>query len=339
LNSNYKKILVIQTAFLGDVVLTLPMVQVLKRENPDCEIDFLCIPAMEVLFKNNPLLNKVIVYDKRGSDSFSKIKSEIKGKYDVVISPHRSTRSALLAYFSKAKKRITFDKSSLSFLYTDKVKYVQGIHEIQRNLSLLNPLGINEDGIIKPELFLSDIEKNSIDKFLNDNGVNNEKLIGLAPGTVWFTKQYPKEKFVKVLNLLKDSDASVILIGGKDDIEHGKYLKDNSSNKNIVDAIGMLNVLESAELIKRCEVLITNDSAPLHLANAVETRVVSIFGATIPQFGFFPYGVNDTILETEGLKCRPCSIHGGNKCPIGTFICMNNIQEEKIVQLAGKSLS
>lgn len=329
-----KKVLIIQTAFLGDVILTLPIVQVLKKENPDWQINFLCIPATEILFKHNPLVDKLIVYDKRGGDSFRRIKKEVKNNYDIVISSHRSMRSSLIAFFSKAKTRITFDKTSQSFLYTDKVKYVTGIHEIQRNLSLLKPLGIEEENTIKPELYLSSEEVNAIDKlFSNENIKREDDLIALAPGSVWFTKRYPKEKFAEVLKLLNNTNSKIFLIGGEADRELGDFLISNSSNKNIVNTIGKLNVLESAELIRRCRVLLTNDSAPLHIANSVGTKIVSLFGATVPLFGFFPYGKDDVILETEGLKCRPCSIHGGDKCPIGTFICMHNIKEQTVYEL------
>ena len=329
-----KRVLIIQTAFLGDAILALPIVQVLKKENPDWLIDFLCIPATAILFKHNPLVNKLIVYDKRGQDFFARIKNELKGNYDIVISPHRSARSALLAYFSKAKQRITFDKSSLSFLYTDKIKYVTGIHEIQRNLSLVAPLGLNESNIVRPELFLAKDEQDKIDTLLSVNQIKREdNLISLAPGTVWFTKRYPEEKFAKVLNLLKKDNAKIFLIGSEADRELGNFLIVNSENKNIINTIGELNVLESAELIRRCKILLTNDSAPLHIANSVGTKVISLFGATVPQFGFFPYGESDVILETEGLPCRPCSIHGGNVCPIGTFICMHNIEEQTIYEL------
>lgn len=329
-----KRVLIIQTAFLGDVILTLPLVQILKKENPDWQIDFLCIPATSVLFKHNTLVNKLIVFDKRGGDSFRRIKKEVKNNYDIVISPHRSARSSLIAFFSKAKTRITFDKTSQSFLYTYKVKYVTGIHEIQRNLSLLKPLGIEEEGIVKPELFLSSDEVNAIDKlFSNENKKREDDLIALAPGSVWFTKRYPKEKFAEVLKLLNNTTSKIFLIGGEADRELGEYVTAKSDNKNIINTIGKLNVLESAELIRRCRVLLTNDSAPLHIANSVGTKVVSIFGATVPQFGFFPYGKEDVILETEGLKCRPCSIHGGDKCPIGTFVCMHNIKEQTVYEL------
>ncbi|MBP9095616.1 MAG: glycosyltransferase family 9 protein [Ignavibacteria bacterium] len=329
-----KRVLIIQTAFLGDAILTLPMVQVLKEKNPDWQINFLCIPATSILFKHNPLINKLIVYNKRGGDSFTRIKKEVKNNYDIVISPHRSSRSSIIAYFSKAKKRITFGKSSLSFLYTDKVKYITEVHEIQRNLSLLSPLGIKEDNIVKPELYLSSEEENKINElFAAEKITDTDDLIALAPGSVWFTKRYPKEKFSEVLNLLTNTNSIIFLIGGDADKELGEYLISNSDNKNIINTIGKLNVLESAELIRRCRVLLTNDSAPLHIANSVETKVISLFGATVPQFGFFPYGKDDVILETEGLVCRPCSIHGGKSCPIGTFICMNNIKEQSVYEL------
>ncbi|MBN8570296.1 MAG: glycosyltransferase family 9 protein [Ignavibacteria bacterium] len=329
-----KRVLIIQTAFLGDAILTLPTVQVLKEKNPEWQIDFLCIPAIAILFKHNPLINNLIIYDKRGNDSFSRIKREVKNNYDIVISPHRSARSSMLAFFSKAKKRISFDKSSLSFLYTDRVKYVTGIHEIQRNLSLLKPLGISEENIVKPELYVSNEEENKINElFTLERISNHDDLIAVAPGSVWFTKRYPKEKFSEVLNLLKNTNSKIFLIGGDADCELGDYLISNSDNKNIINTIGKLNVLESAELIRRCRVLLTNDSAPLHIANSVGTKVVSLFGATVPQFGFFPYGKDDVIFETEGLVCRPCSIHGGNVCPVGTFICMHNIKEQAVYEL------
>ncbi len=329
-----KRVLIIQTAFLGDAILTLPLVQVLKQKNPGWQIDFLCIPATSILFKHNPLINKLIVYNKRGGDSFTRIKKEVKNNYDIVISPHRSSRSSLIAYFSKSQKRITFDKSSLSFLYTDKVKYITEVHEIQRNLSLLSPLGIKEDNIVKPELYLSSEEENKINElFAAEKITDTDDLIALAPGSVWFTKRYPKEKFSEVLNLLKNTNAKIFLIGGDADKELGEYLISNSQNKNIINTIGLMNVLESAELIHRCRILLTNDSAPLHIANSVGTKVISLFGATVPQFGFFPYGKDDVILETEGLVCRPCSIHGGKSCPIGTFICMNNIKEQSVYEL------
>jgi len=331
----FEKILIIQTAFPGDVILTLPLLQVLKKNYPESKIDFLCIPAASVLLKNNPYVNDVIVYDKRNSDTgsfISLVRSLRAGKYDLIISPHRSFRSAFISRLSSAKKTISFDRSSMSFLYDEKVIYKKDFHEILRNLSLLEPLGIRSDKIIRPELFIGKEETDAADKFFLESGINqNDKIICIAPGSVWFTKRFPKEKFVKVCDLLQSSGAKIILTGGKSDKDLSRYIISNSENKNITDAVGKFSFLESAELIRRASHLVTNDSAPLHIANAVGTKVIAVFGATVPGFGFYPYGEEDIVIETKGLKCRPCSIHGGNECPVKTFECMMDIKEDRIV--------
>lgn len=339
----FKRILIIQTAFLGDVILTLPLLQLLKKNYPSTEIDFLCIPATSQLLKNNPYVNHVIVYDKRnsGAAGFKELVFQLrKKKYDVIISPHRSFRSALISLLSSAKKSISYDRSSLSFLYDETVDYKSNIHEIQRNLSLLKPLGVFESNIIKPELYPGKEESASVDNFLSDSNIkSSNRFICIAPGSVWFTKRFPKEKFVKLCDLLSDSDLSVILTGGESDKDISDYILKNTVNKNIFYSTGKLSVLESAELIRRSALLVTNDSAPLHIANAMGTDVIAIFGATIPGFGFFPFGDKDVIIETKGLSCRPCSIHGGNECPLKNFKCMFDIDERKIIDSINKLLN
>lgn len=331
-----KNILIIQTAFLGDVILTLPIVQALKNNYPDSKIDFLCIPKTSELLKNNPFISEIIIYDKKksGTKDFLNLINKLKGKkYDLIISPHRSFRTALISYFSNAMKTISFDKSSLSFLYDIKIPYTNNIHEIERNLKLLEPLGIVENEIIKPELFPGDEEINRIDKLFIENNISQgEKIIIIAPGTVWLTKRFPKEKFARLCDLLKSINLKIILIGGEEDKNISNYIYSNSKNKNIINVTGDLSISESAELIKRSSLLITNDSAPLHIANSAGTKVIAIYGATVPSFGFYPYGKNDIVIETNGLSCRPCSIHGGNKCPVGTFDCMMKISEENILK-------
>ncbi len=337
-----ENILIIQTAFLGDVILSLPLVQALKKKHPDSKIDFLCIPGTSGLLKNNPYIDEVIIYNKRNSgvpgliDIIKKIRNK---KYDLIISPHRSARTSMISYFSSAKKTITFDKSNLSFLYDVKIPYAENIHEIRRNLSLLEPLG-NETEIIRPELFTGEEEKNKIDKLFSDNNIPaGQKIISIAPGSAWFTKKFPKEKFVRICDLVQTMNAKIFLIGGKEDRQTSEYIENNSASENIINVTGQLSILESAELIKRSSLLITNDSAPLHIGNAEGISVIAIFGATIPAFGFYPYGKNDIIFETNGLSCRPCSIHGGNKCPIGTFECMLRISEENIAKEIKRMLS
>lgn len=317
------------------MILTLPLLQVLKKKYPDAGIDFLCIPQTSDLLKHNPYVGETIIYDKRKSGNkefFRIIKNLKKKKYDLIISPHRSVRSALISKFSLPQKSISFDTAGMSFMYDEKVEYIGKLHEIQRNLKLLEPLGIKEDKIIKPEIFSDTEEKNKVDEYLISNGITpRKKFICIAPGSVWFTKRFPEDKFVKVCDLLKSIDVKIVLTGGEQDREFTESILNKSVNENIINSAGKFSITGSAEIIKQAALLLTNDSAPLHIANAVDTDVIAIFGATVPSFGFYPYGENDVIIETNGLKCRPCSIHGGNKCPINTFVCMMNINEERIV--------
>ncbi len=339
---NPKRVLIIQTAFLGDMILTLPVIQQISKYT-ESETDVLCIPETSELLKNNIYIKEIITYDKRNSGikGLTELVTKLrKKKYDLIISPHRSFRSSLISYLSNAEKTISFDTSSFSFLYDIKIKYENNIHEISRNLNLLKPEGINNSSIIRPEIFISAVDKRKIDCIFYEHRIkNDEKFIVIAPGSVWFTKRFPKEKFIVLCNLLEKTGVKIFLTGSKNDKKISDFITNNSKNRNIINVTGSLTILESAELITRARVLISNDSAPLHIANSVNTDVIAIYGATVPAFGFYPYGKNDVIFETMGLKCRPCGIHGGNKCPVGTFECMLKIDEREIAESVKKMLS
>ncbi len=337
------KILVIQTAFLGDVILSLPILQVLKSKMQDCVIDYMCIPKTQDILRNNPHINNIIVYDKHGEgkglSGLNKIIGEIrKNKYDVVISVQRYLRSTLIAKRSDAERTVSYDTSTLSFLYTDKVEYKQK-HEILRVLDLLSPLGIKELQLIKPELYPSDEDKEEVSKIFKGLGITDKKdLICIAPGSVWFTKRFPKDKFVTLFNLMDSDKAKIALIGGKDDEKLCDYIISRTTHNEVYSFAGKLSILQSAELIKRSALLITNDSAPLHIANAVSAKVIALFGSTTKDFGFYPTGESDKVYEISGLKCRPCSNHGKQECPIHTFDCMNNIPEKEIYEEVKRTL-
>jgi heptosyltransferase-2 len=260
--------------------------------------------------------------------------------YDLVISPHRSLRSTLLSYFSKAEQTISFDVSAISSLYKTKVAYKSNVHEIIRNLSLLEPIGIIKKDIIAPVLFPSEDDIETAAELLNKFKIGiGEKFITIAPGSVWITKAYPEDKYAKVINILKEFNVKIVIVGGEDDAGLGAMLKVLCKNTNVYNAAGKLSFLQSAELIRRSKVLLTNDSAPLHIGNAMGTKVIALFGATIPEFGFYPIGKDDVVFQTDGLKCRPCSIHGGNRCPIKTFLCMKSIEEADIAMEIMKSFT
>jgi heptosyltransferase-2 len=328
-----KKILIIQTAFLGDLILTLPLIQVIKKNMPEASVDIVVIPSTAEILNNNPLVRNVIKYDKRSSSLVELLKfggKLKKNKYDILISPHRSVRSAVLSFLTSSKTSIAFDKSSMNFLYKQNIKYETGLHEIQRNLKLLEPIGIHESAIISPQLFVGQDDEAVIENVLREVNLTGSKFVTIAPGSVWFTKRYPESKFASLCKLLSLEGIAAILIGGEKDIETGMRITQEVGSELVRDLTGKLTVLQSAEIIRRSSLLITNDSAPLHIGNAVATPVFAVFGSTITGFGFYPYGKSDKVFEIHGLVCRPCGIHGKTSCPIGTLDCMNRIDEKTI---------
>lgn len=336
--SELNKILIVQTAFAGDVILTLPLAQVLNQYYPATLIDMVVIPRTAELLSNHPAINEAVIFDKQGSDSginglIRQIKIIRDRKYDIAFVPHRSMRSALMVKFAGIKHRVGFGKSSWRFLYNEVIYYDTYSHEIERNLSLLKSLGINHIEKEYPQLFPSFHDRKKVGLFLSENGIQHvNSLLAVAPGTVWQTKQWLKEGFIELIKKLTVKGFHVILIGGVSDIELCNFINDSIHSKRVYSAAGKLTLLQSAELIKRCKVLICNDSAPSHLAVAMKTPVVSIFGATAPEFGFAPYGKDDIVVEVKNLACRPCSIHGGPKCPIKTFDCMKQITAEDVLK-------
>ncbi len=333
----FDSILIIQTAFIGDAILTLPLIQVLKKNYPRSSIDVVVIPRTIEIFTNHPAISSIIPYDKRGSDKgligFFRLRNQFRAKkYELIIIPHRSLRSALLGRLLKPKVCVGFDRSSGRLLFTKVIHYNPAEHEIGRNLSLLNPFSIQIDRNELPQLYPSVEDVKTVDSVVDGFGMKKDNhFVTVAPGTIWNTKRWPSDRFTALCKQLSSECSAVLLIGGKEDNALCEEIAGNTKAKNVLNAAGKLTLLQSAELIKRSCVLISNDSAPMHIAVAVGTPVVAIFGATIPEFGFAPRGANDIVVETKGLKCRPCSIHGGKTCPIGTFECMTAITPDFVI--------
>ncbi len=338
-----KRFLIIQTAFLGDVVLTLPLVQALKKSIPDSEIDFVAIPQTADIVKNHPDIANVIVYDKHGKQksflSFLKFRGRLRSmNYDAVLCPHRSLRSCLLTSGTQAKIRIGFNNSALKGSFTNILPWKFGMHEVERNLSLLQPVVVNGNrssviGYELPKICISEEHRTKAETFLSEHRVKRPYAV-VAPGTVWETKRYPVELMIEAVRKLSNKFASIIVIGGEKDID---LLRDfNVLNENVVLAIGSLPIMSSAEIIRGASLLVANDSAPVHIASAFNVPTVAIFGPTVKDFGFYPYHKRSVVVEVEGLGCRPCLIHGGRRCPIVTFDCMRKISPDEIVMDALK---
>ncbi len=325
-----KKILIFQTAFLGDLILTSPLIKSVKKSFPESEVSLIVRKGFESVFKGFPYVSEIIPYNKKKILEFSKI---LKGKnFDLVISPHRSHRTSLVLFLSGVKRRIGFNTSGFSFLYTDRVKYRQGkgIHEVDRNLDLLLPLKDEFSIVIdrEPELPISDIESKSVlEKFNLKKG-----YITLAPGSVWKTKMWLPEYYGDVARYFLGKGKTVVLVGSKGDIEACQKVHE-IAEKRTINLCGKTTLREFFSVIRESELLISNDSSPVHVATSFKIPVVAIFGATVPEFGFYPYR-NGVVAEVENLYCRPCGIHGGKKCPEGHFRCMRDLKPEIVIEKA-----
>jgi len=332
-----KRILIVQTAFLGDVVLTLPLVQKIYEKFPNAKIDFLAIPAAQNLLSTIPQIDQLWIYDKhdqaKGLATFINYARKLRKEcYQIAFVPHRSMRSAALVWLANISTRIGFDRSAGKWLFTEVIPYPNGDHEINRNLHLLKRYGIDPTEKVFPRLYFSDADRQVVQEFLKKYSLNTgRRFITMAPGSVWATKRWLPEYFAKLADMLGKIGFQIVLVGAESDEPIARAVA-ASTKITVFSAVGKFSVRQSALLIQNSRLLITNDSAPMHLSVAGRTPVIAIFGPTIKEFGFYPYGKFDRVAELKNLPCRPCGKHGGAKCPIGTFECMKNLLPENVFQ-------
>jgi heptosyltransferase-2 len=331
-----KKLLVIHTAYPGDLLLLTPLLEVLKSMDPALRLSLLTIPGTAGLFHNNPFLDEVVVYDKRGRDRgiipFLRLVREVrKKKFDAALIPHPSLRSALIALFGGVRTRAGFAHRWCSFLYTERIDVKGARHEVERNVALARPFGAFGT-TPAPKIFPSKEDRGKVAGFLSRAGISpGMPLVAVAPGSTWKTKAWPAEKHAALIERLGRKYA-LVLVGGEGDRELCAGLLRKAGGAPgfpVASAAGELSLLESAVLISRARVLVSGDSAPVHLASAVETPVVLIYGPTVKEFGFSPFGVPSVIVERD-VPCRPCSAHGPQECPLGHFRCMRDIGVEEV---------
>jgi heptosyltransferase II len=314
--------LVIQTAFLGDVVLTTPLLSRLAERHG--LVDVVTTPAAATLLETHPAVRSIIRYDKHGADKgwrgLGRVASELRAqRYATVYLPHRSVRSALLAMVSGARERVGFAGSAAAITYTRRVLRPRAGHEVERLLTLAG------SGAPAPSvgLALTSSDFAAADNWLAAHGVS-PRFIALAPGSIWGTKRWPY-----YAELAAGLDRPCVVVGGVDDRPLAEAIAAAAPGR-AVSAAGELNLRASAALIQRAAALVTNDSAPLHLATAVGTPIVALFGPTVPEFGFGPRRLGDVTLGRDGLACRPCSKHGPKVCPLGHHRCMRDLTVETV---------
>jgi len=324
-----QKILIIQTAFIGDVVLATALVEKWRRFYPKDQIDFLVRKGNEGLLEEHPFLHEVLIWNKKENKTknlFQLLKKIRRTKYDKVINLQRFASTGILTGFSKAKERIGFDKNPFSFLFTKKIShhFKDSLHEVERNNKLIE--SFTDSAFNKPKLYPSSKNESDILQY------TQSPYVCMSPASVWFTKQYPEEKWIDLINQMPE-EFTIYLLGGKTDTEMCERIQGKAINKNVKILAGKLNFLSSAALMKSAKMNYTNDSAPLHFASATDAPVTAIFCSTIPEFGFYPISEKSFIIQTDlPLPCKPCSLHGLRECPLGHFKCGYTIETTKLLE-------
>ncbi len=324
------KILIIQTAFLGDVILITPLIRATRELYPNAKIDVLVIPQTAQVLENNPHINEIIKFDKRKNKAISflrTLRKLRKEKYEIAITPHSSLTTALLLYYAGIPKRIGFDRWAAAKYLTHKVPHPQGLHKIEKNLMLLTPL-TDKKFSMQTELFPSAEDYEKTEQILAELKSETRTLIAVAPGSIWFTKRWPIEYYKELTQKLTDANFGIVLIGSADEKE---ICEEAMPSKNAVNLAGELTILQSAAAIDKCDLTICNDSGVLHISNAMETDVFAFFGPTVKSIGYFPYRENDFVFERE-MDCRPCGSHGGKTCPLGHHKCMREILPDEVFE-------
>ena len=325
---------VIQTAFLGDVVLTTPLLETLARRHGP--VDVVTTPAAAPLLATHPAVRRVIPFDKRGADRglsgllalARRLRAE---RYDVAYLPHRSLRTAVLAWLACIPRRVGF-RDGWPLCYTETRRRPQGRegggHEVDRLLALVS----DRAAAAMPSLVTSQADRAATEAWLREHDVS-QPFVALAPGSIWGTKRWP---YYKDLAVRLSARAAIVTVGGSEDATLGEEIvravEGGRGRSRAVNASGRLTVRQSVEVIRRAALLVTNDSAPLHFAQAVGTPTVAIFGSTVPAFGFGPRGPRDRVVELAGLACRPCSAHGPPSCPLGHHRCMKALTVEDVLR-------
>jgi len=337
--------LVIQTSFLGDLVLTTPLLAELARRGP---VHVVATPAGAPLLARNPDVAGVTIYDKRGTArgvgglanvaaelDAARSRAAVEGAKDAAAYlAQGSVRSAALARLAGFRTRVGFSTSAGRWLYTRRVLYRDDRHHAERlwGLATGNADVLPTPEQLRPRLFPGGAEREAVDRLVADGALGSAPLIALAPGSVWATKRWP---YYAELAARLPSHVRLAVVGAKDDAPLAAEISAAAPGR-VVDATGRLSLLGSAELIRRCRVLITNDSAPQHLASAMGTPTITAFGPTVPEFGFGPLAPHSATAGVSGLDCRPCDRHGPARCPLGHWRCMRELDAAIVADMVAR---
>jgi heptosyltransferase-2 len=322
------------------MILTTPLLERLAREGA---VHVVATPANAAVLAHHPAVASVIVYDKRNADAglagLRRVAARLRATgATTAYMAQGSWRTAALARWAGVAS-VGFDTSAGRWLYSRRVPYRNDWHHAQRLWGLADDPrapSVAAPGPLRPSLFPSADDEAQVTALLAAAGVESgEPLVALAPGSVWATKRWPSYDALAGALVARLPAARVVVIGAAGDAPLAAAIGEavrQRGGRPVLDATGRLSLLGSAALLARCTLLVTNDSAPLHLASAMNTPTVALFGPTVPSMGFGPLADRQVVLGRHELTCRPCSAHGGQACPLGHWQCMRDVQPSAVTE-------
>lgn len=325
------KICLMQTAFLGDCVLTLPLLKKIKEVLPGSSVTVVTRPETATVFTASGLADAVIEDRKKSAPSrlaeFRRLSAVLRsGGFDAAIIPHRSLRTALLAWRAGIPVRVGFSSSAGRFLLTHAVPFSWLLHDVERNLALLSPLAENLKTPfpgLRPDAG-------------TPYGPGDNVIAGINAGSAWPTKRWPAENWARLIKrLVAERPGKVLLVGGPGERDWNAEIERLAGPANCLNLTGKTSMPELMEAIRPLKIFISNDSGPMHIAAALGVPAVGIFGPTTRELGFFPYGPATRVVETP-LACRPCALHGSRRCPHGHFLCMRLLTVDEVFRAAAE---
>ncbi len=327
-----QRFLIIQTAFLGDVVLATALIEKLHQHFPEATIDFLLRKGNEQLLKDHPLLHRLHVWDKKNGklkDLWRIARTVRRCQYTCVINVHRYASSGLVTWFSGAPDKRGFSANPLSWCYTHKAEHrfskpedTSYLHETSRNQELIADL--TDPVPARPRLYPGTYDEVSVANF------QDGKYICIAPSSVWATKRFPTQRWAALIDRLPE-DMRIYLLGGKDDVAICEEVISFSKRKDIANLAGRLSMMHSAVLMRGAEMNYANDSGPVHFASALNAPMTAVFCSTHECYGFGPLSDRSRLVEVKGLYCKPCGLHGYSSCPQKHFRCAHDLDLNELL--------
>lgn len=332
--------LVVQTAYLGDVILSVPLLELAREESGITWLGVVATPVGSEFVRGQELADEVIVFDKRGTDrgpfGFLRTARRIRAvEPDVALIPHRSFRSAALCAVASIPRRVGFDDSGGRMLLTKVLQYRALSHEAERVARLIEGVGGKLSGGRVPfELRIPRGASESASALLAGGGLSEASdIVVLAPGSAWPTKRWSAERFAEVGTALSEEYAArIVIVGTPDDRAAGRVVE-ASIGAVALNLTGETTTAELIAILARAKLLVGNDSAAVHLAAGIGTPVVAVFGPTVPQQGFAPYTDRASVVGAD-VQCRPCGRHGGRRCRRGVIECMDRVGSGEVLTAA-----